>query len=189
VNDIEETYVSVAEGILSEMLTVVNHSTTLDAFNENAACLYGYIKPRWHDDRRRVIITSPPYGRLDSNSKFARGYDHLVITKPDNMALFSGKHLRAAWLGILSSIYLCLRGSHNTNDIAIIVLKNFKNTGLHKKGLSFLQLTRELAEFVGFKIIETLTFKVETRFTRYHQIKGNDTDAHHEYAVVLRKVV
>jgi len=168
---------------------VVNHSTTLDVFNENAACLYGCIKPRWHDDRRRVIITSPPYGRLDSNSRFARGYDHLVITKPDNMTLFSGKHLLAVWLGLLSSFYLCLRGAHNTNDVCIIVLKNFKNNGLHRQRKTFLELTKELAEFVGFKIIETLTFKVETRFSRYHLAIGNNTDVHHEYAVVLKKVV
>jgi len=169
---------------------VVNHSTTLDAFDENAAILYGLIKPKWPvDDRRRVIITSPPYGRLDTSNKFTRGYDRLILTRPDNMTLFSGKHLRAAWLGLLSSFYLCLRGPHNTNDIAIVVLKNFKNNGLHRQHKRFVDLTKELAEFVGFKIIETLTFKVETRFTRYHQMKGNDTDAHHEYVIVLRKVI
>jgi len=92
-------------------------------------------------------------------------------------------------LGILASFYLCLRGSHNTNYTAIVVLKNFKNNGLHKKGKTFLTLNEELAEFVGFKIIETLTFKVETRFSRYHTKVGNNTDCHHEYAVVMRKVV
>jgi len=98
------------------------------------------------------------------------------------MTLFSGKHLRAAWLGILASFYLCLRGSHNTNDICIIVLKNFKNNGLHKQRKTFLELTKELAEFIGFKL-------VETRFSRYHIKVGNDTECHHEYAIILKKVV
>jgi hypothetical protein len=51
-----------------------------------------------------------------------------------------------------------------------------------------LDLTKELSEFVGFKVIETLTFKlVGNRFARHHDIKGHNHDLWHEYAVVLRK--
>jgi hypothetical protein len=39
----------------------------LDSYNVNAVILYGLVKPVWNDDRGRVVITSPPYGRLPTN--------------------------------------------------------------------------------------------------------------------------
>jgi hypothetical protein len=70
-----------------------------------------------------------------------------------------------------------LRGSRHTNDI---VLKNFTNNGLKKQQKTY--ATRELAGLVGFRL-------VETRFSRYYLAVGNNTVVHHEYAVILRKVV
>jgi hypothetical protein len=105
----------------------------LDSYNVNAVILYVVVKPGWNDDRRRVIIASPPYGRLPT-SRFTRGYDRLTITKADNLTLFRGRHLRAAWLRILSCIYLCLRNHNNNNDLVIIVLKNLASSGLKNTG-------------------------------------------------------
>jgi hypothetical protein len=142
-------------------------------YNVNAVILYVVVKPGWNDDRGRVVITSPPYGRLPT-SRFARGYDRLTITRADNLTLFRGRHLRAAWLGILSGIYLCLRGSHHINDV---VLKNFANNGLRKQQKTY--ATRELAGFVGFRLVEVLRFCLE----------GNRFDRYHEYVMVLGRVI
>jgi len=149
--------------------------------------LYGLIKPRRNDKRRRIIITSPPYGRADfGGNSFSRGYDKLVITNPGNMTLYKGSNLRAVWLNLLTSFYLCLRNHNNNNDLVIIVLKNLVSNGLKQK--TFLDLTKELSEFVGFKVVEVLKFRLEaSRFARYHDIKGNKHDLWHEYVIVLKK--
>jgi hypothetical protein len=78
-----------------------------------------------------------------------------------------------------------LRGSRHTNDI---VLKNFTNNGLRKQQKTY--ATRELAGFVGFRLVEVLRFRLEgSRFARYHEAKGHSHDLWHEYVITLRKVV
>jgi len=185
INDVEKDYVKTAVGILSELLKLANHSTFLYAHSINASALYGLIKPRRNDKRRRVIITSPPYGRADfGGNSFSRGYDKLVITNPGNMTLYRGTNLRAVCLNLLTS--LCLRNHNRNNDLVIIVLKNLASSGLKTK--TFLELTRELSDFVGFKVVEVLKFRLEAnRFARYHDLKGNNHDLWHEYVITLRK--
>ncbi|GBC71838.1 hypothetical protein HRbin02_01626 [Candidatus Calditenuaceae archaeon HR02] len=173
------------------MIAVTNHSTLLDAYSMNAACLYGAIRPRGrlNGERRRVIITSPPYGLL-VNSEFRPRLEKLVITSGGNLALMIGRHLRAAWLGILASMYLCLNRTNNNRDLAVIVLKNFRNTKLHKLSRDFVGLTIALAEIVGFKHMETLKFRLSnTGLARYHTIKGHSHDPWHKYTLAFRKVI
>ncbi len=175
------------------MIAVTNHSTLIDVYNENAASLYKFIRPRGlmsGNVRRRVVVTSPPYGPLRPCDDFSPRFGKLVVSDPGNLTIITGKHFRAAWLGILTSIYLCLNRFARNRDLAIIVLKNFRNNGLHKTGKNFLETTIELAEYVGFRHVETLKFRIEgNHFARYHTVKGHNHDLWHEYALILRKVV
>ncbi|MEM1975138.1 MAG: hypothetical protein QW074_03515 [Candidatus Caldarchaeum sp.] len=191
-NDIESTYARLSEELLSEMLVVTNHSTLLDVYNVNAASLYELLRPRGLAGgvRRRVIITSPPYGLLRPCG-FSPRFGRLTVTSAGNLSVITGKHFRAAWLGVLTSMYLCLNQFHRNRDLAVIVLKNFKNNNVEKAvGKNLVNLTVELAEFVGFKHLETLKFKISgSHFARYHDIKQHVHDLWHEYALVFRKVV
>lgn len=59
-----------------------------------------------------------------------------------------------------------------------------RNNGLHRTGKNFLETTVELAEFVGFRVVETLKFTIEgNHFARYHTIKGHNQDLWHEYVL------
>ncbi len=159
----------------------------------NAACLYERLRPRGLAGgvRRRVIITSPPYGLLRPCDRFSPRFGKLAVTSAGNLSVLTGRHFRAAWLGILSSYYLCLNSFANNKDLAVIVLKNFKNNNVEARtGKNLVNLTIELAEFIGFRHIETLKFRLGgSHFARYHDIKQHVHDLWHEYVVVFRKVV
>ncbi|MEM0349966.1 MAG: hypothetical protein QXD24_07300 [Candidatus Caldarchaeum sp.] len=159
--------------------------------NVDAASLHRYIRPRGllsGGVRRRVVITSPPYGRLQQG--YSPRYGRLVVSDPGNLTVMTGKHFRAAWLGTLTSTYLSLNRFARNRDLVIIVLKNFRNNGLHKTGKDLLETTKELASFIGFKVIDVLKFRIEgNHFARYHTVKGHSHDLYHEYVLVMKKVV
>ncbi|MEM4273278.1 MAG: hypothetical protein QW420_02845 [Candidatus Caldarchaeum sp.] len=175
------------------MITVTNHSTLVDVYSTNAACLHECLRPRGLTSgvRRRVIITSPPYGPLRP-SEYSPRYGRLTVTSAGNLTAMTGKHLRAAWLGVLTSMYLCLNAYRGNKDVAIIVVKNFRGNNVEARtGKNFVNLTIELAEFVGFRHLETLKFRLNngSHFVHYHDIKGHQHDLWHEYVLVFRKVV
>lgn len=66
-----------------------------------------------------------------------------------------------------------------------------RNCDRCRRGKNLVELTKELAEYVGFRHVEALKFRLSngSHFAKYHTVKGHNHDLYHEYAIVLRKVV
>ncbi len=65
-----------------------------------------------------------------------------------------------------------------------------RNCDRCRRGKNLVELTKELAEYVGLRHVEALKFRLSNgHFAKYHTVKGHNHDLYHEYAIVLRKVV
>jgi DNA modification methylase len=181
-NDIVPEYVNVAKTLCEEIANTLQLPTKVEAYTMNASCLYEKIGRRSVD----IIITSPPYGKLSRTSpKYGLPFRQEYRGGGwGDLATFANGHYSAAWLQVITSMYLML----DQRGQAVI---NVKNTRTYKQKLPPLtNITEEHMKYVGFKNISTKEFVLgyESPYAAVRRVRGENTDhLQKEYVVTGEK--
>ena len=184
-NDIDPKYAIVAHGILSELLRLTNHSSTVFKFEGPAEVLHYQIRERATElglPRRggfaNAVVFSPPYcNLLTSPRKELRGF------AKNEMRTFTKGSYRAFLTQLVASAYIMLR----LYGRCVVVVKDAVSTSQSAR-----DAVVEAMKFTGFQNIETHTFMLEkpSAFYEYHRTRGHRCEhLRHEYVVVGRKLV
>ncbi|GBC68918.1 hypothetical protein HRbin01_00606 [archaeon HR01] len=182
INDIEEDYVAVAQGIISELLRLTNHSTTVEAYRADAITLHNLIGV----NTANVVVFSPPYGPIQQ-SKLPRGLGrgYKMTTTAGNIGMMTNSHYRAALMQVIASAYMMLM----LHGRCVVVVKDRMATR-SKLGKPLQELVAEIMRTVGFDNIRTYTFALQhpSGYVKILRRRGHPIEhLLYEYVVVGEK--
>ncbi|MEM0482494.1 MAG: hypothetical protein QXM16_06390 [Nitrososphaerota archaeon] len=174
INDIDGRYVTIAHGILSELLRLTNHSSYVHAFAEKAAELG--LPTR--GGVANAVVFSPPYCNLISSPRL-RGFAKYNEARTP----FTKGNYRAFIHQLIASSYTMLR----LFGWCVVVVKHATTTSKTQ----IPEVVVEAMRAVGFKNIEKHVFQLakQSAYAEYHKARGHEHEhLQYEYVIAGQKL-
>jgi hypothetical protein len=169
-NDIVSQYTETAKTICEDVISALGLPTKVEAYATNAGCLYEKVGRRSVD----VVITSPPYGKLNlASPKYGLPFRQTYRGGGwGDLSTFANGHYAAAWLQVITSMYLML----DQGGKAVVNLKNTKTSKGKLPPLT--DVTTEHMKYVGFKNISTKQYMLayESPYVAVRRARGEQTE-------------